>query len=352
MGEADLFRPRYLKRYPVKCTFYYLRSGLSFGGRGARFLKGIRWLLFPFIVWRACVIAKKEKGTYIVGTFPEGFYILLSLVTAMILKLPYSAYFHNTFVENRTGFNRWWANQIQRAVFDRAQHIFVMSDGMKRFYEEQYPDVHKFKSLVHTFNHFPALSQNVRAVTAPPWKVAFTGNFNKSNLEATIRVVEALKQIPDIQLNFYTPVPKSFLKLRGVDTDAITYKGYLADDVYFQELASNDVMILTHGFEGGYSDVEYRTIFPTRTIQMLLTERPIFVHAPADSFLSDYLRAHDFAILVDQKNNALIQQAVKELLTNEALQRQCIENGKKAVAMFYGPTVCRDFKNILIGIGQ
>lgn len=347
VGEADFLSLKKIKRNPAGVQFYYIPSGLSFSGRGARFLKPLRWLFFPFALWQGCKIARKERATHVLGTFPEGFFVLLSLSVARVLHLPFDAYFHNTFVENRSGFNRWWANWIQNVVFRQARSVFVMSTGMKSYYEKHYPSVKKFKTLLHTFNRYPVLKPHVHSPPGLGLQLAFTGNFNESNMDATIRVVEALKKVPGAVLNFYTPVPKALLKLRGLDTAAIVHKGYLPEERYFDELAQNDIMVLTHGFEGGYSAVEYQTIFPTRVVKMMLTQRPIFAHVPATSFLHQYIRETQIAALADMRDEVAIRKCFIELAESREKQEFYIENGKRAVAAFFGPKVVMELKKQL-----
>jgi len=334
----------YKRNNPV--SFYYLPTGLSLMGRGARFFDVFRALLFPWALMKSVRLIKQHSCTHVLGVFPEGYYLWLSLLAARITGIPFSAYFHNTFVENRSGWRKWWGATIQGQVFKYAQHIFLMSEGMSRYYQEAYPVITKFKVLPHTFRHYPELENNNRPPSSP-YQIAFTGNFNESNLEATIRIVNALKGNPQLELKFYTPVQKTLLGLRGVDVGAIRYKGYLPEENYFTELQRNDIMILTHGFEGGLSDIEYRTIFPTRTIQMMLTRKPILAHCPKGSFLHTFIKKYDCALLIDEKNPEAIAVGMERLLTDIEFRNGYIARADKAVAQFYGPNVYQLVRNTL-----
>ena len=55
-----------------------------------------------------------------------------------------------------------------------------------------------------------------------------------------------------------------------------------------------------HGFAGPLVPEEYLTIFPTKTIDYLLSQRPILAHMPADSFIAEFYRRHDCALVVDE----------------------------------------------------
>ena len=45
---------------------------------------------------------------------------------------------------------------------------------------------------------------------------------------------------------------------------------------------------------------EFRTIFPTKTIEYLISGRPILAHSPADAFLTKFLVENDCALVVDR----------------------------------------------------
>ena len=69
------------------------------------------------------------------------------------LSLPFSSYFHNTYLDN-AAINSRRATDIQARIFERSEHVFVMSEGMKRFYDEKYGQG-KFVPLLHTFEEYP-----------------------------------------------------------------------------------------------------------------------------------------------------------------------------------------------------
>ena len=59
-------------------------------------------------------------------------------------------------------------------------------------------------------------------------------------------------------------------------------------------LREADVVLLPHSFE--YAEAardEFRTIFPTKTIEYLISGRPMLAHAPADAFLTQFLQANE-----------------------------------------------------------
>jgi glycosyltransferase involved in cell wall biosynthesis len=172
-----------------------------------------------------------------------------------------------------------------------------------------------------------------------PYRLVFIGNFNQSNLEATVRVVNALKNDLRFEMYFYTAVPNFLLKIRGVDVDCIVNKGYISDNVLIDELKKYDVCMLTHGFTGGYTDVEYKTIFPTRTIPFLLSGKPVFAHSPAQSFLNEFIMKNECAMLVEEPSENLIKESLLSLVSDDALRTRLVNNAQRTATQFDGKNV-------------
>lgn len=341
VGEQVLGRGR-IKRPESSPHFHYLSTNLTLQGRAKRFFVHIRWIcLFPWLLFRLNQIFKKENCDYVIGTFPDNFFLLGAYLTAKWNRVGFSSYFHNTYLENRpSGFKRWWAMQIQPRVLAYSDNIFVMSEGMKGYYDKVYPQYrHKIFPLHHTFAKYPDLPVKDLSLRKERYDLVLTGNFSESNLEATRRLINAIKGDPKYRIKMFTPVQKFLLKMRGIDTDAIDYRGYIKQEDFFKELMDNDICILTHGFTGGHSPKEYETIFPTRTIPLLLSGVPIFAHSPSHSFLNTFIKKYDCAELVETADEELIREKLSRLVNDGERKKKLVENALSASAMFFAPNV-------------
>jgi len=328
--------------------FHYFFSELYFLGRGYRYFTWFRKWRFKPLIKKIKNIITQEQIDQVIAVYPNPFYCHAACIAARELEVPFSSYFHNTYLEN-VAITDPKAATIQKEIFETSQHIFVMSKGMQKFYEEKY-QLNKFIPLVHTFNEYPDSIQN-KEITLPVkdhYKLVTIGNFNESNLDATKRFINAIKDHPKYSLSLYTHVPKILLKNRGIDVDAITYKGFLknTDDVH-NALQKYDICILPHGFTGGYGEVEYKTIFPTRTIPFLLSGKPIFSHSPAGSFLNDFLTENNCAELVDEPYEEAIVEGLEKIVNDQDYQKKLIAASRKTAKQFYGPTVVEQLKAVL-----
>ena len=55
-----------------------------------------------------------------------------------------------------------------------------------------------------------------------------------------------------------------------------------------RRLSEADILFLLHGFTGSFSPEEYQTIFPTKTIEYLISGRPILAHTSPGCFLTRF----------------------------------------------------------------
>lgn len=347
VGGVPYFQKKVKERPPHFPEFLYLPIEISFFGRGYHYFKWTQKWQFKPLVKKIKNISQQYQVDYILGVFPTDFFCHAACRAAQELQLPFSSYFHNTYIEN-VNITDPKAPEIQAEIFENSEHIFVMSKGMQGFYEEKY-QLNKFVPLVHTFNEYPNIlplkdTDNLQKST---YQLVAIGNFNESNLDATRRLVNAIKDHPKYELNLYTHVPKILLQQRGIDTSAIHHRGFVRPEEVHAILQQYDICVLTHGFEGGYGEVEYKTIFPTRTIPFLLSGKPIFAHSPKGSFLNDFIEENECAALVDEANEQAIIKGLDQITNGLAYQKQLINNAKQTAKQFYGKEVVTQLKTRL-----
>ena len=346
-GSRQPFQKIDLKRDGKGPKYLYFPSELYFFGRGYRYLVWFRrWRFKPLI--EAIKRTIKEEGiTYVIGVYPNPFYMHAACIAAKELGLPFSSYFHNTYTDN-IAITAPEAPEIQKEVFDYSEHIFVMSKGMKKFYEERY-GLNNFIPLTHTFHAYPDKSSysGLPGTEKSTYRLVAIGNFNESNLDATIRFVNAIKEDSRFELSLFTHVPRVLLQQRGVDTSAITHAGFVTPEEVHDKLQNYDICVLSHGFEGGYGEVEYKTIFPTRTIPFLLSGKPIIVHSPKGSFLNDFIQDNKCAELIDEPSEEKILQGLERIINSEVRQKELVDNASKTAELFYHENVVAEFKKLL-----
>src|SRR5262249_52294238 len=151
--------------------------------------------------------------------------------------------------------------------------------------------VHSFNEEIPAFTALPDVHSPLRLVVC--------GNINESCRDAAVRFSEAVSQMKDVSLTVLSGTPKEEIQQLGVLRDGTGYETVSRDQV-LNRLEEADVVVLPHGFSGKSAPEEYRTMFPTKTIEYLICRRPILAHTPPDSYLTRFLKKQKCAFVVDR----------------------------------------------------
>jgi hypothetical protein len=215
--------------------------------------RGARWwrrLQLPLMVLRAAYLVLRHRCSTVVAVFPNEEFLMTGYLTALLTGASFFPYFHNSWLENRRGLARLFARWLQPLVFARAEHVFLMSEGMVELYRQRYPHV-KCSALVHSFN------ERVPVFAVPPepgfpLRITICGNIYEVCRDATVRVCEAIFRIEDTELTFLTGTPRSYLAELGLLRNGVRYDTVSRDELV-DRLHESDIVVLPHGFTGGYS---------------------------------------------------------------------------------------------------
>ena len=311
------------------------------GFRGARWL---RWAQWPWLLLRAWWILTTERCEAILVVYPDDRYLLAGYVLARLARKPLYGYFHNTYMEQRK--NSRLAQWLQPRVFALARHLFVLSAAMEALYREGYPAL-SCSSLVHSFNE-PLPEPN--GVTPPsvhwPTRLTLFGNINASNAEAVTRIAKLVQTMSDVHLTLLSGTERSYLRKLGFDGERVSMET-VSRDVLLKRLRQSDIVLLPHGFDSSMAMEEIATIFPTRTIEALISQRPILAHLPANCFLCSFLRAHAAALIVDKPDIAALREAVECLRRDSELRVTLVRQALTAAKQFEAPVVAAHLREVM-----
>src|SRR5262245_61235346 len=273
----------------------YVTRGWPDTMRGARWL---RRLELPLLVLRCLRLVQKYKCKSLLVVFPNQEYLLAGYLISLITGAKLFPYFHNTYLEGMVtrGLAYTFARWLQSKVFARASHVFVMSEGMMDLYRDRYPAM-RCCALVHSFNE-DIPTWKMPSQPGSPIRFVLSGNINRTCLDAAVRLCSAISQA-NSTLTILSGTPKAYLEELGMLREQDRYATVSRDDV-LKHLSEAVIVLLPHGFTGDCGEEEFRTIFPTRTIEYLICGRPILAHAPKECFLTRFLRQHECALIVDE----------------------------------------------------
>lgn len=272
-----------------------------------------------------------KKVTHILACFPNEYHMMLAQSVAVKHNIPFYPWFHNTYLENRRGVFKALSKYFQPKIFSSARKIYAISEGLAQYYSETYPS-YEFDVILHGFPKYTATK--TLPIQDDIIRLAMTGTLNASCLDAAVRLAKVITEATNLELHIFGKRNAEVLAQHHIDINKAVIHGFLPEKEFNERLADCDIMLLPHGLDGSRSDVEYQTIFPTRTIPLLSTFRPILAHTPANVFFTDFIRKYDFAAIVDTKDEAAILKKIDQLSTDKNLVNHLIENAISVNQMF------------------
>ncbi|NDJ76814.1 MAG: glycosyltransferase family 4 protein [Chloroflexi bacterium] len=315
-------------RYPVLWSIRW---------RGERWIRRAQlpWLVL-FTTW--IVLTRRVKA--IIAVYPGDIYLLAAYLVARLTGRDLYGYFHNTYLENnQTALARW----LQPRVFAYAKHTFVMSEGMERLYNQNYPEL-VCSPLKHTFN------DELPPVEDPPLhdpvRLCFSGTLNQSCADAASRMAQMVQEVDGVALQIFTGTPLPAVEKLGFTGSKVTV-GTVSRDELIDRLRDSDILLLPHGFTSTFAQEEILTIFPTKVIEYLISGRPILAHMPPDCFLAEFLRRHDCALIVDEPDVTSLKHSLDRLCNDAALRSRLVHNARAAAKQFEAPTVAAYLRDVI-----
>jgi len=316
---------------------HYVQSVWPFTGRGLRWW---RLLQFPFVLWNCLWIIRRHRVDRIVVIYPKTLFLFAGYLLARLTGCKLFAYLHNTY-ESRTGIHLRFAAWVHELVFRRAVHVFVMSEGMSEFFKQRFPHVDQ-TPLLHSFNEpIPEFAEP--PAVGSPLRLIFCGNL-VSCKDAAARFAEAIARSRGASLSILSGDDPAALREYGLLRAGTTFQTVARDEIPGR-LRQADVVLLPHSFE--YPEAarnEFRTIFPTKTIEYLISGRPILAHSPADAFLTEFLVKNDCALVVDRPDVDALCAAIERLRSDAALRGRLVRNALKTARQFRAVNVAAEFR--------
>ena len=322
---------------------HYINSSPINLKRGKRFFRWQRWFLLPLLVNKIIALVKEEKCNSIMCVFPDEFHLIAATLAAKKLTIPIYPYFHNLYYENKQGFSAIIAKLVQKKLFEQAPWVYLISDGLLKELSPLYPKI-DFRILTHAttideirINHDESAKQKIQ--------VTFLGHINNSNIDAMSFLLNTLEQREDVVINLITATSKHVLKKEKLLKNNVIIQSNFSDVEVIQKLRISNLLLLPHGLAGGLSDAEYRSVFPTKTIQYLLSGSPILALLPHNCYLQDFLSKNQCAFCITNKNEQEIFSILNHVKKNSNEIERITNNARKTVQIFSENKVLGKLKN-------
>jgi hypothetical protein len=297
------------------------------------------FFVFPVAIWVGCSTVRKHKLKAVVAVFPNELFLIAGYIIALVMGLPFFPYFHNLYIEtrkNRVG--KFIARMVQEKITGKASDVFCMSEGMSRYMAKKYrlqttPLIHPLSLTVPQFQEIP--------VSEIPLKVGLSGNLNAGSERVWKNIIRAIGDDPDFILVIHTPAEKTTIRKRlGVWSDNIIIRDEHNTNRLVESLGNCDVLII--GLYNGWGDTyenDCATQFPTRTIEMLVSGKPILVLCPSHYFLATFFTEKNCGQVLDSEDPMLIRDAINQIGHDKVLRTYYVQNSLTTAQYFDGSKV-------------
>ena len=305
--------------------YYYFAMRVSGGLFLTRAYRRVR--AFIEAVREGLRIIREEKYTLLLGTADRGEGLFLMFVLSWLSRTPYALYFLDLYRWNH--FKGVWdiiARFVEPVLFRNARAIFVMGDGHKQLYERKYGK--RFSYTVVRNCAFPPKDRVHTPRTEAPYVIMYSGGMYWPQERAIRNLIRAVTDIDlPVELWLYTPRNLARFEEEFKNNPRVVFRSATQEAMAdIQDGA--DILFLPLSFNTPAPEViEMAT--PGKTVEYLVAERPILVHAPPYAFISKYAKEKEFAHVVDTEDSKDLQDGIRKILLDRAYAEQLVSRARE-----------------------
>lgn len=285
-----------------------------------------------------------KSPDYVFLIYPHGYNVEVFLSLKLPRHTKVVAYFHDTFVEGQlTRINKHLLLQRHEKLLSDLDVLFVMNKGMERLYQDKYQT-----NAIALEHCFPEFEDFIQAQTSDQKALEDTlfwgGNIVGYNSNSVARIMEISASLG---LNFEVASGQSQAMINQLVQGKPFIKSFYERPAYLEAVQSKQFLILSLDWpdETDYHFDEIATIFSTKTIEYLMSGRPIILHCHEQYFMADFFNEHKCGYVLSTRDMDELEEQVRTLM--KADHKQTLENALKAAEKFSPKTIVGKYQQAL-----
>ena len=291
-------------------------------------------------------LIRREKITHVVGVYPDLDFLEISRSASEACDVKFYAYLHDTLAEGLSH-KRYKniAKVVQQNIFNSSHKIFVMSEGMKELFKNKY-SVDTIP-LLHSFSE--NIAKNKFNNDAVEKSIFWGGAIYAINKETVLRVHAACQDLNYTLTLSAANTPEKLANL-GFENKNIEILPFLSREDYISTVGNQGALLLSIDWpdESAVHKDELGTIFPTKTIEYLISGRPILVHCSEEYFLAKFFKKYQCGIVLTDRDPQKIKEQIEAVFSDEKQLKEMVSNAYKASKQFHISIVKSIFEAELI----
>lgn len=279
--------------------------------------------LIPIIVYKLLRLHKKEKIGKCLINYPDPFFSVAGYIFSRVANIEYFLYFHDLFSEAQKKYTRvvqkLLAEVFERQMIRKTQNFMVISEGLRDFYEEKYnirPTVLPHSIDLSILNQNPLVEKKMHSLPKIT-RIVYSGGVYDDQYDAILAFVKAIKN-SDLNIKFVisSKSPRKYFEKIGIADENTEVVFFENDEDVFRLQKQADILYLPLAFESP-APLEVKMAIPTKIFEYIASMRPILVHCPADSFLSEFCRKNKIGYVFNTKEEKDILLCIEKLTNRD-----------------------------------
>ena len=287
-------------------------------------------------------LVRQDGFTAILGQIPGPQFAASAFLTHQATGVPLFLYYVDTTMPY-PGERRWRRNLIddyEARWIKAASHVFVCSEGLDAELRSRLP-LKESTILRHSLPvELLDAPVHIRRKSGDPARIVFVGTVRKySHLRPLLFLMEAMEELSKerrIRLDIFSNATREMLISNGAPDSDLWSVSMCGPRQAIEEQRNADLILVSVDDQSPLQPL-LRTIFPTRTVEAMMTGVPILVVGPEDSYTVQYAKAHDFAYTVTDIRKEAILKAVNVLLADEERRERAVRNAIRTAKSQHDP---------------
>lgn len=299
----------------LPCKYYYTKFPKSYRGwRGFRSLCGELSRVLQSTKKGLEIIKREEiKNILLIPGYLEA---LSGLLLHWITRKRLIVYlFDIYYIPNRfgPGWSTLLIRLIEPVLLRSANTVIVTGEPTQKYYKNKYNVdsiilPHSVDLCKYEAYHPANCPKNNGEI-----KILFTGEVSVAQLDSILNLVTVANTYKELKATFIIAAnaPKKMIESFGITGSRVIITNADRDSIPTLQ-QSADILFLPLSFTWKSPEI-IRTASPSKMPEYLAAGRPILVHAPDYSYVSNYAREEGFGLVVDQLDSGLLRQAILDL---------------------------------------
>jgi glycosyltransferase involved in cell wall biosynthesis len=187
---------------------------------------------------------------------------------------------------------------------------------------------------------------------APPVSIVYSGTVYHAQADAFANLVRAADLLDGgVVIDIYTSQTAAQVAAHGIAGRHVRIFPYVDQTESYAIQRRAGILFLPLAFHSSIPEV-VRSSAPAKLGEYLASGRPLLVHAPADTFVANHIRAHNAGIVVDALNLAQLIDAIDRMITTPAEIARTIENATRLAELYRASLARETFWNLLTQVAD